>query len=335
MKIRHILPCKKHFRFSVKPYLFIFVLLSTLFTQSKAQVNDFTALQGAGDYYPYAEFRIYVPDTVSNIRGVYCFVHGGTGDSRPIVDDTTFRQLCDETGFALLGVRLSFGNEPYQFVIGGLYKSVLRALNSFATQSGHPEMEYTPIFFDGWSFGGFFAYDFTWWKPEIVIGFIAQKIGLDTFDVGPAIKVPGYLIYGEFDVDHNLTPVFEQHRPLGALWSLAMEPGGYHTRITDRDLLDNYFRDVIELRLPETIIPGQPVGLNTIDELSGWLGDRSTFEIAQYDSFPGDKSQACWFPSEEVAQRWQNFVIDGNASEIQESYSSYKKAFLCSEGYRA
>lgn len=83
MKIRHIMPCKKHFRFSVKAYLFIFVLLSTLFTQSKAQVYDYTALQGTGDYFPFAQYRIYVPDTVSSIRGIYFFVNGVGSDSSP------------------------------------------------------------------------------------------------------------------------------------------------------------------------------------------------------------------------------------------------------------
>ena len=89
MKIRHTLSYKKHFRFSVKPYLFMFVLLSSIFTQSKAQVYDYTALQGAGDYSPYAQFRIYVPDTISVIRGVYYYADGigfagPGGDSRSI-----------------------------------------------------------------------------------------------------------------------------------------------------------------------------------------------------------------------------------------------------------
>ncbi len=89
MKIRHSLPSKKYFRFSVKPYLFTLVLLSTLFTQSKALVYDYTALQDAGDYYTNAQFRIYVPDTVSITRGIYYF-SGGFADVRPIVDDTPF-----------------------------------------------------------------------------------------------------------------------------------------------------------------------------------------------------------------------------------------------------
>lgn len=329
------LPCKTYFRVSVKKWLLIVALLCTPFTQSKAQVYDYTALQGAGDYYTYAQFRIYVPDTVSSIRGIYSKVAGLGGDSRPIVDDTAFRKLCDETGFALLGIRFDYGlvstrtreqNGQYQTTFG-LYKSVVRALNSFATQSVHPEIEYAPIFFDGFSAGGFFSHHFTWWNPKIVIGFIADKTttGTDTTDVGPAKQVPGYLIAGEFNPTNDPTPSFEKNRPNGALWSLAVEPGADHSPITDRDLLDNYFKDVIELRLPETIIPGQPVVLNTIEESIGWLGDRSTFEIAQYDSFPGEKSQACWFPSEEVAQRWQNFVSGGNASEFQESHSSNKE----------
>jgi hypothetical protein len=285
-------------------------------TQSKSQIYDCTITKGAGDYFSSNDFRIYIPDTVSTIRGIYCYVHGIYGDSRSIVTDPTFTHLCDETGFALLGVRIPPGADPYFYYEFGKNKSVLRALQYFATQSSHPEIEFAPIFFEGYSWGAAFSYFFTMWKPEVVIGFNPQKIGVDTIDVGEAIYVPGYLIYGEFDSGRDLSPAFEKHRPKGALWTLAMEPGGAHAPITDRNLLDNYFKDVIELRLPTNIIPGQPVVLDTIDESVGWLGDRSTFEIAEYDSFTGDKSQACWLPSQDAAQRWQNFVSGNKSGKI-------------------
>jgi len=314
---------KQQIRLSVRPYLFLFVLLSALFTQSKAQIYDYSALQGVGDNHTEYQFRIYVPDTVSYIRGVYFYLHGAGGDSRTIVNDAQLTKLCEEERFALVGIRFRSGGDRYYYHVG-LLKTALKAFKYFAQQSNHPEIEFAPIFLDGYSLGASFTYASTWWKPEIIIGFIAQKGNAPHFDMDATIGVPGYMIFGELDTP-NMTPSFERHRPRGALWSLAMELGGVHTRITDRDLLDNYFRDVIELRLPAETIPGQPVVLNTIDESIGWLGDRSTSEIAQYDSFPGDKSQASWFPSEEVALRWQNFVLFGGASKIQESHSSNKE----------
>jgi len=38
------------------------------------------------------------------------------------------------------------------------------------------------------------------------------------------------------------------------------------------------------------------------------LGDRETFVIEYFPDFTGDKTKACWFPNETIAEEWQDFV---------------------------
>ncbi len=279
-----------------------------------AQIFDFTAVPLPGDIYTTAHFRVYLPPTAPTIRGAYFYVNPYNGDSRAIVDNPAFRSLCEDTEFALLGAQLDNVD-----MNSGIGDAVLRALEAFADSSGRPEMVYTTIFFDGHSWGGQFSYHFTLWKPERTIGFVTQKGGYhSTAPAGDAIDVPGYMFIGELDLPYrikNLTGIFEAHRPQGALWILAIQPGAGHGRIQDRDLLDTYFRAVITRRIPSVIAPYEPVVLRQIDERVGWLGNRTTSAIAAHACYDEDPGQACWFPSRRVAEQWQAFVSDSTVTD--------------------
>jgi hypothetical protein len=48
--------------------------------------------------------------------------------------------------------------------------------------------------------------------------------------------------------------------------------------------------------------------LESITEASGWLGNRTSFAIAAYSAYVGNKLDASWFPSQETAQSWEGFV---------------------------
>lgn len=201
----------------------------------------------------------------------------------------------------------------------GIGDGVLRALVDFAVQSGRPELAFTTLFLDGWSWGGQFGYHFTKWRPERVIGFVTQKGGLhDTSPAGAAIEVPGYLVIGELDLPYrieNLTGIFEAHRPLGAKWVLAMEPGAWHGRVTDRNLLDDFFHTAAAHRLPATIPPAAPVELELLEEPAGWLGNRTTQAIGAHVCYDADPDSACWFITRRVGEYWQGFVSDSTVTD--------------------
>ncbi len=281
---------------------------------ASAQVYDFEAVPDSSDTYTVAWFSIYVPETTPTVRGIYFFVNPYSNDSRYIVYEEPFRALVEGCDFALMGGRLDAVDMG-----SGIGDAVLEALFSFAVQSGHEEVEHTTLFFDGWSWGGQFSYHFTKWLPERTLGFVTIKGGYHNTDpAGDAIYVPGYMFIGENDLPYrieNLTGIFEEHRPLGARWILAMEPSAGHERVTDREILDDYFLTVIERRLPATIPEGEPPALRVIPEPSSWLGNREGYEIGYFACYDADPGEACWFASRDVGSAWQDFVSDGTVTD--------------------
>ena len=282
---------------------------------ARGAIYDYEAIPDSSETYTTALFRIHVPDAPhATLRGVYFFVSPYNSDSRYIVADAAFQALTGDVDFALMGARLDNVNMD-----SGIGDALLEALDAFAILSGHGELRHAPLYFEGYSWGGQWSYHFTKWRPDRVIGFVTQKGGYhDTSPAGEAILVPGYLFIGELDLPYrieNLTGIFETHRPLGARWILAMQPGAGHSPITDRLLLDEYFHAVIEGRLPETIDPEEPVALRTLVEQTAYLGNRETHEIGYYPCYNADAGLASWCPRRSVAGQWQAFVSDGAVTD--------------------
>ncbi|NNE46779.1 MAG: hypothetical protein HKN37_08985 [Rhodothermales bacterium] len=268
----------------------------------------------AGDFY-----ELYLPAGGSTYRGVIFLGEPSTQDTRGFAsgiprtnaapglnefvaaERQRSLQLAETYGLALMGAEVT---RSTVFLV--------RALEHFAEESGHPELAKAPVLAMGFSFGGCLAYEFTLDHPDRVIGFMTAKGSChDLGDAGLARRVPGYLFIGGEDAPNralNITDVFEENRPQGALWSLVIEQGTGHIPVDDQTLLFNWMDAVLEARLPETPPPGEPVVLRAIDEATGWLGNRSSFEIADYAGYDADRLQASWLPSMQTAQDWQAFA---------------------------
>jgi hypothetical protein len=290
------------------------VCILVLVSPASATIFNHTVEPLPGETFTLADFSLWLPEFAPPIRGVYFTIFPRLSDSRPQVSDAVLQQLCTEADFAILGARLAdVGMET------GIGDAVLRSLAVFAAASDHPELAHAPLFLEGYSWGGQFGYHFTVWRPQRVLGFITQKGGYHRTDpAGEAILVPGYLFIGAEDLPYrieNLTGIFEAHRPLGARWALAVQPGGGHERITDRDLLDPFFHTVTSLRLPTVLPPDQPPVLQIIPESSGWLGDRQQFLIGSWQCYDAAPDSASWLPKRDLAQAWQAFVSAGTVTD--------------------
>lgn len=277
---------------------------------------------------PLGDFAILLPPETLTYRGVIIVGPGAGEDTRLIADRrfdlvgvfdeplfqayrTRILALAEEHALAVVGARLP---SPDVASLDRL-ENLVTALGVFADESEHPELAQAPLVFDGYSAGGCFAYAFTRRHPERVIGFWTQKGGChDGRDGGAAKQVPGFLIIGGADTESrclNLTELFENNRPAGALWGLAVQPGAGHERMLDVGLLFSWMDAVLEQRLPEAPAPG--ASLRPISEESGWLGNPETGAVASFEDYDGVKTQASWLPSAEAAQGWSAFVSPGRA----------------------
>ncbi|MGH7459952.1 MAG: carboxypeptidase regulatory-like domain-containing protein [Longimicrobiales bacterium] len=287
-------------------------------------------------FYPYSvdsdSFAVYIPPFVDTLRGVL-FVIGGALDGSlslvrgsplpapPLLTDpaqflewhTKLRAFADAEGFALLG------EDALRPGVGDLGRDLVRrAVERLPQEVSRPELQYTPLLLIGHGTGACKAMDFTAVAAEQVVGFIAMKDACPLFPIPNAHAVPGYMFIGETDTFaiNDITKVFEINRPPGALWALAVEAGAGHTLVADLDLLAEWLKTVIELRLPQNVTPGQPVILRTIDQSVGWLANRETFEIGTFACYNADKSKAAWLPSMQAAKRWQAMASRGTVNTV-------------------
>lgn len=274
------------------------------------------------------KLAMYLPPGISTYRGAYVVVPGSRGDTRMIVDRRFEGGRFDNHGGDFDGLHfqnyrthvLALAREHGLAVLGASSSPrsngvFLAAMTALATESRHPELATAPFLFDGFSLGGCFAYHFTRGHPERVIGFWTQGGQCHHEGDGLAAKqVPGVLALGGADLESrclNLTKLFENNRPEGALWALTVELGKGHERVLDTDWQFHWMDTVVESRLPVTAAAGASVVLRPMSERIGWLGDRETAEVAQFDDYDKDVSQASWLPSEQVAADWSSFVSPG------------------------
>jgi len=275
----------------------------------KAEIFDISIPENDTASYNYADFRIWINDSTDTLQGIYWFMHANNGDSRNIVMDTSYQNLVTGKEFALLGAHIF-----NMHMDTGIGDAVIAAMDSFAVLSEHQEISFIPFFINGYSWGGQFAYHFTKWIPERMTGFITQKGGYhDTTYAGPAIEVPALMIVAENDLDYrieNLTNIFLDHRPDGAKWILAMEPGVGHSLVTDYSFLHTFFNKVVDLRIPDNVNVFDPITLNTLSDSLGWLGNQETYTIGSWECYNGIVDSSSWFPTRVVGEKWQNFVYE-------------------------
>jgi pimeloyl-ACP methyl ester carboxylesterase len=193
---------------------------------------------------------------------------------------------------------------------------LMKAIETAAAMSGHPELTKDPLVIYGISAGAPQASGFTTRHPESVAGlFLKVPLAVSPVPGGAAELVPTYVVLAELDaiVDNaSLKATFERNRGSRALWALAIEPGVIHHSLTpaQRQLTINWMKTIVDLRLPP--VPGRDP-LRTYWASQGWLGNRDTREIESvgYLTWMGaldDWELATWLPTEATAREWAAFT---------------------------
>jgi len=290
----------------------------TLAAQSAGTTLDEVVPRGAN--FDKAEFRLWVPDSSSILRGVAVLVPGSNGDGRAQVEDPVWQAFALKHQLGLVGVRLTdqpheqLFIEEYVNVGKGSGQALLDALTSFARTADRPELASAPLLLWGMSAGGEFNYEFVNWKPERVIGFVVNKGGIyyTALASRAARAVPGLLFIGGKDLDsrvQTITGLFALNRRAGALWALAAEPSAGHIVGRSRDMALMFFEDLLPLRLPERpASQAAAVALRPLAENSGFVGDPKTKTIGPFDTKNAAGYPTAWLPTLRVGKAWEALV---------------------------
>jgi dienelactone hydrolase len=281
---------------------------------SPGHTLDEAAAPGAN--YDKAEFRLWYPDNATFLRAVLVLVPGANADGRPDVGDRFWQAFASRNGVALVGCL--FTDRPhdealienYANAAQGSGQALLDALTAFSKRSGHPELANAPLLLWGMSAGGEFNYEFTAWKPERVVAFVANKGGIYFSALLPASArhVPGFLFAGAQDLEWRkrvIAGLFAVNRRAGALWAFAEEPNVGHVVGRSQEMAAIFFDAVLPLRLGSPASATSLAALVPLEERSGIHGDvtQRSFRPASDRTTPTQIT--AWFPTERVARAWQ------------------------------
>jgi dienelactone hydrolase len=290
--------------------------------RARAQTSagaTFDEAAAPGANYDKAEFRMWCPPDVAQVRAALVLVPGSNGDWRNQVDDAGgggWREYAARTKVALVGVRFTDKPHDQSFIeeyanaARGTGQALIDALTVLAAKSKHPEIAAVPLLLWGMSAGGQFNYEFVGWKPERVAAFVVNKGGIYYSALLPAAAraVPGILFVGGKDLEfrtQTIAGLFAVNRRAGACWALADEPGVAHVVGRSSDLTKIFFEDVMNLRDKER-------GGGAIAGNDGFIGDlkAKTFQPAATALASATSVPSAWLPTERVAQAWQAMVTE-------------------------
>tara|TARA_S200000501_G_scaffold312586_1_gene303677 strand:- start:2450 stop:3508 length:1059 start_codon:yes stop_codon:yes gene_type:complete len=292
----------------VKKLVIILILLwfSSLI---KSETYELSIPPNDTSTYEYADFKIWVNDSIDTLKGIYWFIHGFNGDSRQYVNEFNFQVMVSNNQFALMGVHLS-----NMHMHSGIGDAVLNFIDSISIIANRPEITNIPLFINGLSWGGQFGYHFAKWSPEKVLALISQKGGYhDTTTTNIAIDVPMLFFIGENDLQYridNLTNIFLNHRPLGAKWILAIEKNAAHEQIIDEQFLNTYFNEMVNIRLNSNSDFYQPIILNELTDSTSWLGDYDSLDIDLWFCYLSNSDSSSWLVNRKIATLWRRFSSD-------------------------
>ena len=278
-------------------------------------IDDWTFKVNAlsGHNFDVAEFRLWVPDGIEDLRAilVLCNYHNGNGIG--LTQSEPWQDFARNEKLGLIGVHFkSYQNSAgyYSNASQGSGNALIKALDSLAQKNNLPEIKDLPFIMRGYSAGGVFSYNFSAYRPERVIAFVNIRGGSVGETISITKDIPGLMIIGENDVPTRIDKIKEivdLKRIEGGLWSYAIEPEVDHFGgLQESDELSRaFFSSALSQRLNNNSNQ-----LKTISEDTGWLGNNITKEIYPFDSIPISVDEASWLINEAFAIQWKNFQLN-------------------------
>jgi hypothetical protein len=268
------------------------------------------------DNFTKAAFRFWSPPYAQPLRGIIVMVPGLNGDGRAMIGDAAWQALALKYRLALVACYLQ--GEGYHNALRGTGQALLDALAQFAKQSNRSEVPHVPLLLWGESAGGQFDYNFTLWKPELVMAFVVNKGGYYVHDEPDSRMraVPGLFYLGQKDSDLRIkaiTDIWTNGRERGALWALTPQQNSGHEFSKTAAPARVFFEAVLKARLPDDSgLSGDTPLMKPMDESQGWTGDLVTHEIHAVSTGAEPDHHAAWLPDQSSAEAWKAFVSSPN-----------------------
>lgn len=283
------------------------------------------------------KYTLWLPDGVKTVRGVIVHQHGcGTGACKggeTAAYDLHWQALAKKWDCALLGP--SYQQDDKQNCRlwcdprNGSAKAFKLALQDFARDSKHPEIETAPWCLWGHSGGGFWASLMQTMFPERIVAiWFRSGTAFATWEKGeiPKPEIPE----AAYGIPMMMNPgakenndkrfsgawtgsleMFRAYRKKGSPVGFAPDPRTGHECGDSRYLAIPFFDACLAMRLPES---GNK--LKVLDRATGWLAAPLSETAAAWKDFGGAKDEACWLPNEKVAKAWIEYVKTGAVPDI-------------------
>ena len=283
-------------------------------------------------------YTLWIPDYIKTVRAVIVHQHGASISAAQAgatsAYDLHWQALAKKWNCVLLGPSYHVLNDAIDLTPGGAElwfdprqgsdRVFLRALDEFATKSGHAEIATVPWCLWGHSGGGIWANVMSILHPDRVLAAFLRSGTAAMFrpkheftqpEVPPAVyEIPTMVNFGigergNLPWDGSIA-TFQEYRTQGAPIGLAPDPRSGHFCGDSRYLAIPFFDACLQMRLTEWNKILRPVDLS-----SAWLaapfGDTATAAA----EFRGDPKTAAWLPNKAVAKIWTEYVRTGTVTD--------------------
>ena len=310
--------------------------------------GPFTPSNGAGQYlrlvYPPSTtkgelqlgviYTLWLPDDIKTVRAVIVHQHGASIPAAQAgatsAYDLHWQALAKKWNCALLGPSYQVLNDAIDLTPGGAElwfdprqgsdRVFLRALDEFATKSGHAEIATAPWCLWGHSGGGIWADVMTILHPDRVLAAFLRSGTAAMFrsrhefvqpEVPPAVyEIPTIVNFGIGERGNHpwegSIATFQEYRTQGAPIGFAPDPRTGHFCGDSRYLAIPFFEACLQMRLTEWNKILRPADLSC-----AWLATPFGNTAMPAAEFKGDPNKAAWLPNEAIAKIWMEYVRNG------------------------
>jgi pimeloyl-ACP methyl ester carboxylesterase len=272
-----------------------------------------------------ANYYAWVPDGAAPVRSIIVHQHGCTReyDAPQMVTDLQWLQLAKKWRSVFVAPAQVTAPDCANWFNpdNGTGTAFLQMLDALAAQTSHAEISTVPWAIWGHSGGAMWATAMTGKYPDRVITTVAQACATEISGIPAVLPIPVLHHNGAQDLCYN-NQYFTNGRSKGALWGYAInpnplwvtQPNAFPANVEghaphDLRMLAIPWMDVaMTMRLPAA---AGTATLRPVDTSNAWLGDLTTFAIANAPAFTGDPLSAVWLPDQTMAEKWKEYMNNG------------------------